>query len=123
MLTLPVTDRYKVGSRSIPDPSSMSVEFTPLHGAATGRTDDGTMHTELIHRGKYKVALKYDALSAQQLEYILKLVQAQYFSFTFPDVNGQRTIECCGASVSYYPDIGVYYNKIWRGVRIDFSER
>lgn len=115
---------YKIDGQAIPEPTTAPVSINPLHGEASGRTDDGVMHTELIHPGKRKIELQYDALNQEQLSALLSKLIKQYYNFTYLDpVEGVKTIECYGAAISQEPHIGVYYNGLWLNVKFSCIER
>ena len=119
-----LSSTYKINGTAIPEPSAAPVTINTLHGEATGRTDDGTMHTELISAGKRTVELKYDALTREQVSAMFKLLMAQYYTLTYLDpVDGTKTIECYGTPLAAEPDVGVYYNNMWRGVTFTCIER
>lgn len=124
-MTIPVSGKYKIGETAIPDPSKASVSINPLHGEATGRTDDGLMHTELIHPGKRKVEISYDALPQEQLSAICTLLMVQYYTFTYPcdPVEGSKTIECYGPTITQELYSGVFYGGLWRNVKFSCIER
>ena len=100
------------------------MSINPLHGAASGRTDDGTMHTELIHIGKRKIDLQYDTINNTQLSALLAALMKQYYTLTYLDpVDGTKTIECYGTPLSAEPNTGVYYNSMWHNVTVSCIER
>lgn len=121
----PISGKYKIGSLSIPDPSGCTISINPLHGEATGRTDDGTMHTEIIHPGKRKAEVSYDYISEAQLAPIISALLAQYFTFTYPNdpAGGAKTIECYGPPLNAELYSGVLYNGLWRNVKFSCIER
>jgi hypothetical protein len=48
----------------------------------------------------------------------------QYYTLTYLDpVDGVTSIECYGTPLSAEPDVGVYYNGLWRGVTFTCIER
>ncbi len=124
-MLVPTSGKYRISGTAIPDPSKATVSINPLHGEATGRTDDGTMHTELISTGKRKVELSYDAIPTEQLSAICRLLMVQYFTFSYPDdpVEGAKTIECYGPTISQELYSGVLYNGLWRNVKFSCIER
>lgn len=114
---------YKINGTPIPEPSSAPVSINPLHGEASGRTDDGTMHTELIGV-KRKVELTYNALTSEQLSSLLALLTQQYYNLTYLDpMDGVTTMECYGASIDQEPHLMVYYNNKWLNVKFSCIER
>lgn len=114
---------YKINGMPIPEPSSAPVSLNPLHGEASGRTDDGKMHTELIGV-KRKVELSYDVLTGEQLAALLALLTLQYYNLTYLDPkDGVKTIECYGAAVEQEPHTLVYYNNKWLNVKFNCIER
>lgn len=124
-MTVPTSGKYKIGGTAIPDPSTCSVSINPLHGEATGRTDDGLMHTELISTGKRKVELSYNYLPQEQLSAICTLLMVQYYTFTYPNdpADGEKTIECYGPTISSELYSGVFYNGLWRNIKFSCIER
>lgn len=126
-MTIPTSGKYKIGSTAIPDPSGCTVSINPLHGKATGRTDDGTMHTELISTGKRRVELSYDYLPKSQMAALCALLMVQYYTLTYPDdpatTSENNTIECYGPTVTGELYSGVCYGGLWRGVKFPCIER
>lgn len=124
-LLVPSSGKYKIGKTEIPDPSAVTVSINPLHGEATGRTDDGLMHTEIIHLGKRKIEITYNILSQEQLTTLCGLLMTQYYTFTYPcdPVEGNKTIECYGTTLSQELYSGVLYNGLWRNVKFSCIER
>lgn len=118
------SDVYKIDGQPIPEPSSAPVTIEPIQGEASGRTEDGIMHTEIISLGKRKVELKYNVLTQAEVSDLLIKVMKQYYTFTYTDpVDGIKTIECYGTPISADLYSGVFYNGMWRNVVFSCIER
>lgn len=124
-MLVPTSGKYRISGTAIPDPSKATVSINPLQGKATGRTDDGTFHSELISPGKRKVELSYDAIPHEQLSAICRLLMVQYYTFSYPNdpVDGAKTIECYGTPISQDLYSGVFYGGLWRNVKFSCIER
>lgn len=125
-ITIPSSGLYKIGSTAIPDPSSVKASISPLQGEATGRTDDGIFHSEIISLGKRKLILQYDVLPKNQMNVLISLLMQQYFNFTYPDdmeESGSKTIECYGVPLEADLYSGVLYGGLWRNLKFSCIER
>ncbi len=121
-MALKLSTVYKIDGEPIYEPSSAPVSIEPIHGEASGRTEDGTMHTELIGN-KRKIELKYNVMTQAEISTLLQKVMKQYYTFTYQDpAEGINTIECYGTSINqeFY---GFFYNGLWRNVSFSCIER
>ena len=114
---------FKIDGDPIYEPSSALVSIEPIHGEGSGRTEDGTMHTEIISLGKRKIEIRYNVLTQDELSTLLGKITKQYYNFTYQDPkDGVKTIECYGTPVTQ--DLyGLFYNGLWQNVSFSCIER
>lgn len=100
--TLDTTGSWEVDGTPIYVPSAgIKVQHTNLTGSETGRTEDGIMHIDWVRRDIRKVSLQYKAMSAQELDYLLDLMQGKEFTLTFRDRGAIRTMQAYSGESSY----------------------
>lgn len=69
----------------IPAPN-IKIEHTNVASADSGRTEDGMMHIQWVRRDVKKVNLVYNAISGNEKEYMINLMQGKEFWFRYLDV-------------------------------------
>lgn len=90
--TLDTEGKWMVNNSHIYVPASpCKVEHSNVTAASTGRDETGVMHIDWLRRDVRKVFLKYGALSASELAYMINLMQGQEFTFTFFDQGTTKT--------------------------------
>jgi hypothetical protein len=110
---LDTTGSWKVNSSALYTPSAgIQVEHTNLAGSSSGRTEDGIMHIDWIRRDIRKVHLRWQVLTAAELDYVLGLMQGKEFTLTFKDRGKVQTMKAYSSESSY-----TYYSTI-RGTDI-----
>lgn len=109
---------WMVGSSHIYIPApNVKIEHTNVASSGSGRTEDGVMHINWVRRDVRKVNLVYTAISGDEKDEMLALMQGQEFTFTYWD-NGAKSFDgYCGecsyeaySSVHYADEGGVYTN-------------
>lgn len=100
----------------IPAPN-IKIEHTNVASADSGRTEDGVMHINWVRTDVRKVNLLYNAISGDEKDYMMGLMQGKEFTFTYWD-NGAKTFQgYCGesnyeeySSVHHANEGGIYTN-------------
>lgn len=102
----------------VPAPDT-KIEHTNVASADSGRTEDGVMHINWVRRDVRKVNLIYHAITGNEKDAMMALMQGQEFTFKYWD-NGVKTFEgYCGES-SYTAYSSVHYENEG-GLFTDFS--
>ena len=107
------------GTRSpiyIPAPN-LKIEHTNVASADSGRTEDGKMHINWVRPDVKKVYLLYNAISGDEKDYMVNLMQGKEFTLYYWD-NGVKHFdgyvgECsyeAYSSVHYASEGGIYQN-------------
>lgn len=81
--------------------AGIQIEHTNLAGSSSGRTEDGIMHIDWVRRDIRKVNLRWSAMTASELNYVLGLMQGKEFKFTFKDRGQVYTMNAYSAESSY----------------------
>lgn len=81
--------------------SGIGVEHTNVAGSSSGRTEDGIMHIDWVRRDVRKVRLLYKAMSGQEMDFLLSLMQGQEFNFKFRDRGKVQTMRAYTGECSY----------------------
>jgi len=100
----------------IPAPNT-KIEHTNVASADSGRTEDGVMHINWVRTDVKKVYLVYNAITGNEKDYMMNLMQGKEFEFTYWD-NGAKTFSgYCGessyeayASTLHASEGGLYQN-------------
>lgn len=100
----------------IPAPN-VKIEHTNVASADSGRTEDGHMHINWVIPDIRKVYLTYSAISGNEKDYMMNLMQGKTFTFTYWD-NGAKSFQgYCGectyeaySSVHRTNEGGIYTN-------------
>ena len=97
------TDGYwMVGDSHIYIPSTpCKIEHSNVVGADSGRDELGIMHIDWVRRDVRKVFLKYNAISASEVSYLMSLMQGKEFTFKFLDQGAVQTINAYVGESSY----------------------
>ena len=115
---LDTAGHWMVGSNHIYIPApNVKIEHTNVASADPGRTADGIMPITWVRTDVRKVNLVYNAISGDEKDYMMSLMQGKEFAFTYWD-NGAKTFQgYCGessyeaySSVHYADEGGVYQN-------------
>ena len=73
---------WMVGSSHIYIPApNTKIEHTNVASADSGRTEDGVMHINWVRRDVRKVNLIYNAISGDEKDYMMNLMQGKEFTF------------------------------------------
>lgn len=100
----------------IPAPN-VKIEHTNVASADSGRTEDGKMHITWVRTDVRKVNLVYNAISGNEKDYMMDLMQGKEFRFTYWD-NGPKEFDgyCGESSYEAYSSVhredegGIYTN-------------
>ena len=117
---------WAVGSTPIYVPSyETKIEHSNVTGASTGRSEDGVMRIDWVRRNVYKVYLKYKAMSAHELAFLMTLMQGQEFVFHFIDAGVVQTIDAYVGETSYnlYTYSNLYDEAIYTDVEIHVIQK
>lgn len=99
--TLDTQGYWMVDSTHIYVPApNVKIEHTNVASADSGRTEDGIMHITWVRTDVKKVYLTYNALTGEELHYMLDLMQGQEFTFTYYD-NGVQSFDGYVGDSSY----------------------
>ena len=102
MAKLDTAGEWMINSSHLYIPSAgIQVEHSNLAGSSSGRTEDGVMHIEWIRRDIRKVHLRWNVLTASELDYILGLMQGKEFTLTFKDRGRVQTMQAYSSESSY----------------------
>lgn len=108
---------FKINGVELPKVKSCSMAYQDLSADTSGRTADGIMHIDYIRRNVMKFELEFVPMTTDDLAIILRLIDAESFSFTYRDPknnNNERTITC------YVGDRNLdYYRTGYKVVPID----
>lgn len=106
MAKLDTAGEWMVDGKRLYIPSAgIQVEHTNLAGSSSGRTEDGVMHIDWVRRDIRKVCLRWQVLTASELDYVFGLMQGKEFVLTFKDRGKVHTMNAYSAESSY-----VYYS-------------
>lgn len=95
-------DRWKVGDKPIYEPSAgVSIQHENIAGSSSGRTEDGVMHIDWVRRDVRKIGLKWSAMTEDELNYTIDLMQGKEYQFKFPDRGTSYTINAYSSNCSY----------------------
>ena len=108
-----MVDQYHIYIPATP----CKVEHSNVAGASSGRDEAGIMHIDWVRRDCRKVYLKYKAITATELQYMMSKMQGKEFEFKFLDQGSVQTMDAYVGESSYefysYSEIyteGVYIN-------------
>lgn len=102
MAKLDTAGEWMVNDKHLYIPSNgIQVQHSNLAGSSSGRTEDGVMHVDWIRRDIRKVNLRWNVLTASELDYILGLMQGQEFTLTFKDRGRVQTMSAYSSESSY----------------------
>ena len=84
---------WMVNSYHIYIPSTpCAVEHSNVVGPSSGRSQDGVMRIDWLRRDVRKILLKYAAITASELNYMMSKMQGKEFTFKFFDQGAVQTI-------------------------------
>ena len=123
MAKLDTAGEWMVNGNHLYIPSAgIQVEHTNLAGSSSGRTEDGIMHIDWIRRDIRKVHLKWSVLTADELDYVLGLMQGKEFTLTFKDRGKVQTMNAYSSESSYNYYSAALGNDIYTEVSINAIE-
>ena len=123
MAKLDTAGEWKVNDSHLYIPSAgITVEHSNLAGSSSGRTEDGIMHIDWVRRDIRKVCLKWQVLTASELDYVLGLMQGQEFTLTFKDRGKIQTMSAYSSESSYTYYSAAFGEDIYTDVSINAIE-
>ena len=81
--------------------AGIQIEHSNLAGSSSGRTEDGIMHIDWVRRDIRKVCLRWSVMTANELNYVMNLMQGKEFVLTFKDRGKVCTMNAYSAESSY----------------------
>lgn len=101
------------------------VEHSNVVGPASGRDESGVMHIDWVRRDVRKVILKYKAITATELSYMMSKMQGKEFSFKFYDQGSVKTIDAYVGESKYefYSYSSVYDEPVYLNFEIHVIEK
>lgn len=123
--TLDTQGYWLVGSSHIYIPiTPCKIEHSNVVGSSSGRSEDGIMRIDWIRTDVRKVFLKYAAISASELAYMMGLMQGKEFVFSFLD---QGTVQTMNAYVGeskyeFYTHSTLYDEGVYTNFEINVIE-
>ena len=103
------THYWKVNGVKIPIPQEVKIEHTNVANEDSGRDEKGIMHITWLRRDVRKVAMKWNALTGNEVKAIRDLMQGKKYEFTYFDAGMQTMSAYTGDSdyaiYSYHPHI------------------
>lgn len=116
-----IDGRWKVNGVNIPQPQEVKIEHTNVASEDSGRAEDGIMKITWLRRDVRKVAMKWNALTGNEVAAIRNLMQGNEYVFTYWDA-GVQTMNAYTGDNDY--NIYSYNPKIFGnegGLYTDFS--
>lgn len=116
---------WKVNNSAIYVPATpCKVERSNIAGSSSGRDETGLMHIDWVRRDVVKVYLKYNAMTASELAYMVNLMQGKEFTFTYRDQGATKTASCYVGETSYeFYTYGLNGEEIYQDVEIHVIEK
>lgn len=117
---------WMVGSDHIYVPSTpCKVEHSNIVGKSSGRDESGVMRIDWVRRDVRKVILKYKAITATELSYMMSKMQGKEFSFKFYDQGSVKTIDAYVGESKYefYSYSSVYDEPVYLNFEIHVIEK
>ena len=115
---------WMVGNTHIYTPPVTKVEHSNVVGESSGRSEDGIMRIDWLRRDVRKVYLKYNYMTAAELNTLMSLMQGKEFTFKFFDRGSVQTISAYVGESSYefytYDLLGA---KVYKDVEIHVIEK
>lgn len=102
----------------VPAPNT-KIEHTNVASADSGRTEDGYMHINWVRPDVRKVYLVYNAISGNEKDRMMNLMQGKEFTFTYWD-NGAKSFQGYVGESSYEAYSSVHHSDEG-GVYTNFS--
>jgi len=92
----------KINGTTIPTPQDLNIEWYIL--TKSGRVASGKMTMEYVAK-KRKLNCKYKAIKETDLNTIKNLIYTEslFFTVTFDDTDGERTITCYAGAIKSVP--------------------
>lgn len=118
---------WAVNGTPIYVPSEVTVTHTNVVSKDSGRTEDGINHITWIRRDVRKVALKYNALTGEEVEFMRNLMQGKEYTFHYYDAGKQSfsaySGDCTYTEYSYHPSIYGDEGGLYTDFQIDAVEK
>ena len=93
---------WAVNDTGIYYPSAeIQVDHESLHGADSGRTEDGVMHITWVRRDVPKIFLRWDYLTGREVAYIKDLIQGKEFTLHYFDMGEKKQVDVYVSKLTY----------------------
>ena len=115
------THYWKVNGTKIPIPQEVKIEHTNVADSDSGRNEKGVMKITWLRRDVKKVSMKWNALTGNEVEAIVNLMQGKEYTFSYYD-NGAKSFSGYTGDSDY--SIYAYHPNIYGdqgGLYTDFS--
>lgn len=97
-----LSSHWKVNGTAIYEPATDThILHTSISSADSGRTEDGYMHNTWVRTDMVKVNMVWKALTGQEVQNLVTLMQGKEFTLTFYEFGTERTAEVYVAEVNY----------------------
>lgn len=97
-----LSNHWKVNGTPIYEPSAgIKILHTSISSADSGRTEDGYMHNTWVRQNIVKVDLAWKAMTGNELQTLINLVQGKEFTLTYYEFNTEYTADVYVAEVNY----------------------
>lgn len=99
---LDTTGSWAINGTPIYIPSAgVGYTHTNVAGSSSGRTQDGIQHIDWVRRDLRKVTINYSAMTGQELNFLIGLVQGQEYTATFKDRGQVQTMSAYTGDCDY----------------------
>ena len=115
------THFWKVNGVKIPIPQECHIEHTNVTSEDSGRDENGVMHITWKRTDVKKVSMKWKALTGNEVQSILNLMQGKIYSFDYYDA-GAKSMTAYTGDNDY--NVYMYNDKMYGGsggLYTDFS--
>lgn len=76
---------WAVNGTALYKPQGCGITHENYVGSNSGRTEDGVMHIDWLRRDLRKVTIKYNAMTGNEMDELVGLVQGKEYTATFRD--------------------------------------
>lgn len=76
---------WAVNGTALYKPQGCEITHENYVGSNSGRTEDGVMHIDWLRRDLRKVTIKYNAMTGNEMDELVGLVQGKEYTATFRD--------------------------------------
>ena len=106
-----LSNHWKANSTPFYEPSpKTTVLHTSISSADSGRTEDGYMHNTWVRQDIVKVNMQWPALTGNEVEYLINLMQGKEFTLTYLEFGTDKTADVYVAEVNYTKEYDGLYD-------------